>query len=139
MNNSFLRPYSEVWQLILSKNHTGRSALGLSGEIDWVCSQMNGGEIDWVCSRMNGASIVHTPYSICCRVYRLSLAATIYWIWRERNSRLFQGKTLPAPFLGSHIIAEVRACLCSWRGLKRTDENQLLVDVWGLSSRIIRS
>lgn len=49
MNNSFLRPYYEVWQLILSKNHTGRSALELSGEIDWVCS------------RMNGASIVHTP------------------------------------------------------------------------------
>ncbi|KAG5565583.1 hypothetical protein RHGRI_001484 [Rhododendron griersonianum] len=117
----FSCPYSkEVWQVVLSKNHITRSALGLLGEIDWVCSRMSGA-------------------SIRCRVYKLSLAASIYWIWRERNNRVFQGKSLPAPLLSSHIIAEVRACLYSWRGLQRTDEARLMSVVWGLSSRIFSS
>ncbi|KAI8555047.1 hypothetical protein RHMOL_Rhmol05G0143900 [Rhododendron molle] len=77
--------------------------------------------------------------SISCRIYKLSLAASIYWIWRERNNRVFQGKSLHAPLLSSHIIAEVRACLCSWRGLKRTEEARLMSVVWGLSSRIFSS
>ncbi|XP_058202835.1 uncharacterized protein LOC131317295 [Rhododendron vialii] len=114
----FSCPYSkEVWQVVLSKNHITRSVLGLSGEIDWVCFRMSGA-------------------SLRCRVYKLSLAAPIYWIWRERNNRVFQRKSLLAPLLSSHIIAEVRACLCSWRDLPRTDEARLMSAVWGLSSRI---
>ncbi|XP_058216810.1 uncharacterized protein LOC131327682 [Rhododendron vialii] len=114
----FSCPYSkEVWQVVLSKNHITRSVLGLSGEIDWVCSPMSGASLHY-------------------RVYKLSLAASIYWIWHERNNRVFQRKSLPTPLSSSHIIAEVRACLCSWRGLPHTDEARLMSAVWGLSSRI---
>lgn len=48
------------------------------------------------------------------------------------------GRATPASMLGDKIIDEVRACLCSWRGVKSTDENRLLVNFWHLSPRIFR-
>ncbi|KAH7840791.1 hypothetical protein Vadar_021656 [Vaccinium darrowii] len=39
-------------------------------------------ERSWACSYKAGKSLEHL-------VYRLSLAASLYWIWRERNLRIF--------------------------------------------------
>lgn len=45
----------------------------------------------------------------------------IEWVWREKNRRQFQGLSMPAIALGSLVVGNVRACLCSWRKLKPTD------------------
>ncbi|KAI8573292.1 hypothetical protein RHMOL_Rhmol01G0266900 [Rhododendron molle] len=62
-------------------------------------------------------------YSDSCpnRVYKLSIAASIYLIWRERNRRQFQGVSVPAQTLGNQIIEEVRGRLCSWRNVKNSN------------------
>ncbi|KAI8572462.1 hypothetical protein RHMOL_Rhmol01G0200700 [Rhododendron molle] len=73
--------------------------------------------------------------SCLCTVYKLSLAASIYWIWRERNKRIFQGQGASASSLSSLIIDEIRACLCSWRGVKPCDTTRLVARTWCLSSR----
>lgn len=61
------------------------------------------------------------------RVYKLSMVAAIYRIWRERNNRQFEGPSVTAPALGALIMEEIRACLSSWRSLKPGDANRLLV------------
>lgn len=58
-------------------------------------------------------------------------------MWRERNRRQFQGLSMPALALGSLFWDYVRACLCSWRKLKPTDDNRLLARNWNLSPRVL--
>ncbi|KAI8524423.1 hypothetical protein RHMOL_Rhmol13G0149100 [Rhododendron molle] len=74
--------------------------------------------------------------SYTSEVYKLSLATAINWIWRERNKRIFQGRGVSSSVLGGLVIEEVRACLCSWRGLRLCDGTRLLARSWSLSSRI---
>lgn len=60
-----------IWKVILLKNNIARPCYGLASEIDWV--------------------MTHRSSDSCpCRVYKLSLAAAIYGLWRERNRRQFQ-------------------------------------------------
>lgn len=46
---------------------------------------------------------------------------------------------MPALALGSLVGDNVRACLCSWRKLKPTDDNRLLARNWNLSPRVFGS
>ncbi|KAI8525085.1 hypothetical protein RHMOL_Rhmol13G0200500 [Rhododendron molle] len=54
-------------------------------------------------------------YSNSCsnRVYKLSIVASIYWVWRECNRRQFQRVSVHAQTLGSQIIEDIRGHLCS--------------------------
>lgn len=84
------------WGLVLQKNGVSRPPMSLSLEASWVLSNRSGN------------SCLHI-------IFKLSLAATIYWLWRERNCRVFQGKMSEAVDLFGRIEDEIRACLCSWR------------------------
>ncbi|KAI8573291.1 hypothetical protein RHMOL_Rhmol01G0266900 [Rhododendron molle] len=88
--------------MVLHKNNIQRPCFGLASELDWMCAHR---------------------YSDSCpnRVYKLSIAASIYLIWRERNRRQFQGVSVPAQTLGNQIIEEVRGRLCSWRNVKNSN------------------
>ncbi|KAI8551380.1 hypothetical protein RHMOL_Rhmol06G0181400 [Rhododendron molle] len=66
-----------------------------------------------------------------------SLAATVYAIWRERNYRVFQQKSLPADRVVQTTINSIRAFLSSTKGALRTLANRLLCATWGLSERSI--
>lgn len=88
-------------EMILLKNNVQRPCSGLAMELEWTCALKSS----------DSAS----------NMYKLSVAAAIYWLWRERNRRQFQGVGLPAQNLGAQIIDEVRSCLCSWRNVKRSD------------------
>lgn len=97
-----------VWDMLLRKNIIIRHGFGLQGEVEWLCSHRKGD-------------------STACRV-KDSFAAAVYWLWKVRNFRQFQGKAMPAPMIGAQIVDKVRACIASWRRLKPTFENRLIID-----------
>ncbi|KAI8572253.1 hypothetical protein RHMOL_Rhmol01G0183600 [Rhododendron molle] len=105
---------------MLGKNTIVRPCYGLAREIDWLCTHMRAD-------------------SYTQRTYKLSLAASIYWIWRERNARVFKGISTSAESLWSKIADEVKACMCSWRRIKPNDENRRLVRSWSVHSSILAS
>ncbi|KAI8548670.1 hypothetical protein RHMOL_Rhmol07G0292500 [Rhododendron molle] len=58
---------------------------------------------------------------------KLSLAATVYWLWREWNLWLFQQKGMDFSLLQLSIIEDVCACLSSWRGIRDSAQNLSIV------------
>lgn len=59
-------------------------------------------------------------------VLKLSLAAVVYGIWRERNCRVFNHQQSNPGDLIAQIRMDLRAYLTSWRGVKKTDDNHLV-------------
>lgn len=89
----------QVWSFILLQNGISSGPMDLVGALSWI-RQYRGGN-----------SMVHT-------VWKLSFAATIYWLWKERNKRVFQLQGLDCSSLQQLIIDDIRACLSSWRGFQ---------------------
>ncbi|KAE9457723.1 hypothetical protein C3L33_10378, partial [Rhododendron williamsianum] len=115
-NNRFdLTWKGHVWTFFLGLNNIGRDDLGFADEVAWACSHRTGSSLD------------HT-------IFRLSLAASLCWIWRERNSCVFQHQIRTAEGLITLIEEEVRACLASWRRVERNDANILLAMEWRVST-----
>lgn len=77
--------------------------------------------------KWSGYALKGKGNSIACRV-KDSFAAAVYWLWKVRNFRQFQGKTMPAPMIGAQIVDKVPACIASCRRLKPTFENRLIID-----------
>ncbi|KAI8530548.1 hypothetical protein RHMOL_Rhmol11G0068400 [Rhododendron molle] len=48
-------------------------------------------------------------------MYKLSLAATVYYLWRGRNSQIFQQKGVDSNTVVRRVLEEVGACACSQR------------------------
>ncbi|KAG5548401.1 hypothetical protein RHGRI_013927 [Rhododendron griersonianum] len=69
-------------------------------------------------------------------ILKLSLAATIYWLWRERNSRVFQNRSQDCSSLQGVIIDDVRACISSWRGVKASPQNSDIAASRKISGKI---
>lgn len=59
-------------------------------------------------------------------VYKISLPATIYCLWRERNSRIVCQKMDCAEGVIQSIVTELRYCISSWRNVKGTAANRQL-------------
>lgn len=57
---------------------------------------------------------------------------------RERNCRIFQEETSATTVL-IQIEEEVRACICSRRKMKKSDNNRLLANDWRVSHCIFAS
>lgn len=71
-------------------------------------------ERSWASSYKAGNSLEHS-------VYRLSLAASFYWDWREQNF---------IRDLISQIEGVVRACMASRWGIKKSGSKRLLALRW---------
>ncbi|KAG5564756.1 hypothetical protein RHGRI_000831 [Rhododendron griersonianum] len=83
-----------------------RAGLGLLGEVTWMIQY---------CA---AASFKHS-------VLKLSLAAVVYGVWRERNCRILRKQKTSLRNLIAKIKTDLRASLIAWGGVKRTDENRL--------------
>ncbi|KAI8567489.1 hypothetical protein RHMOL_Rhmol02G0126200 [Rhododendron molle] len=68
-------------------------------------------------------------------ILKLSLAATIYWLWRECNSRVFQNRSQNCSSLQGFIIDDFHACISSWRGVKASPQNRDLAASWKISRK----
>lgn len=58
-------------------------------------------------------------------VLKLSLAASVYGIWCERNSKIFLQKALEASALGSRICNNIRDAILAWRNIRSMQENRV--------------
>ncbi|KAI8543092.1 hypothetical protein RHMOL_Rhmol08G0191500 [Rhododendron molle] len=59
-------------------------------------------------------------------IYKLSLVASVYFLWGERNFKIFQGR--------SRDFDAIRVRLSSWTIVKFTTQNRGLCDDWLLDS-----
>ncbi|KAK4713160.1 hypothetical protein R3W88_019067 [Solanum pinnatisectum] len=57
-------------------------------------------EMDWAISYATGKAIQD-------EVYRMTLAATVYYVWQERNYRIFQKKERTAEVIIRSLIQEI--------------------------------
>jgi len=85
---------------------------------------------------MFGAESRGTSYLLRNAVYKLSLATSIYFLWGERNFRIFQGIARNEAAVSSAIFADDRAKLSTWSSVKFTSGNRKICDDWLLDSRI---
>ncbi|GJT28588.1 putative reverse transcriptase domain, reverse transcriptase zinc-binding domain protein [Tanacetum coccineum] len=68
---------------------------------------------------------------------RLVLAATSYYLWLERNGRLFKNKTLTLDQILDVIISMVRLKLVTFKFKKMSTGPRLLLDQWKIPSYYI--
>ncbi|XP_022030703.1 uncharacterized protein LOC110931626 [Helianthus annuus] len=95
-----------------------------------VRSFTNMGDVngDWsdIMAWMNHNSSLQKPDNV---ISRLVVAAATYFIWQERNSRLFSRNRRTAMVVSHEILTTVRVRLLSLK-FKRQFENRSLVDKW---------
>lgn len=109
---------SVVWSDVLKRNQIQRCP----GDWDF--------EIGWASLHWQGTGFSST---IC----KLALAATLYHLWRERNSRIFTQKLCSTADVTSAIIADVRGRVCSWGKVPYTRANAAICHNWNMSSSFL--
>lgn len=72
-------------------------------------------------------------------VLKVTLAAVVYGIWWERNSRIFQQKRSEPDVSGSKVCNNIRDAIVAWRNVSSTQENRVLCRNLGIPLRILRS
>lgn len=75
--------------------------------------------------------------SMLSSVLKLSLAASVYYIWEERNSRIFQQVRHDFMYVQRLIVEAVKAQMSSWRHMRMTTKNLALMLDWGLSASVL--
>ncbi|XP_058200946.1 uncharacterized protein LOC131315769 [Rhododendron vialii] len=112
---------SQLWSLLQMKFSSFCSLSILSQVVDWMVQH-------------------HTDTLFLNLVAKVIFAATIYHVWGERNRRIFQQhRGLDVRNLEAQICTEVRACISSWRGVKRIGVNLALCSRWRFSTCIFDS
>lgn len=86
-------------------------------------------EMAWAVDHVKGTALES-------RVFYITMAASIYHIWRARNFKIFQNVFQSKEVLLSRIIQEVRYCMATWRRFPKTAVNQKIVTEWGCSELI---
>jgi len=79
---------AEVWRSILHWQGITRNAMNWTSEINWAVHYMKG---------RSSKSLV----------YRMTMANTVYHLWLERNTKIFQQKQQSISYLTRHIIKEI--------------------------------
>ncbi|KAF7124821.1 hypothetical protein RHSIM_Rhsim12G0174300 [Rhododendron simsii] len=74
----------------------------------------------------------HSDSQFPSLVSKIVLAAAICHIWGERNRRIFQHCGLIVQLLEAKSVTDIRACLCSWRRVQKSDANLSLSSLWHL-------
>lgn len=67
---------------------------------------------------------------------KLCFGATIYWLWRERNSRVFGGKCSDAMIIVNLIKTITRERAMDLRKIKKSLANRRLASWWRLPNTI---
>ncbi|KAG5535179.1 hypothetical protein RHGRI_023085 [Rhododendron griersonianum] len=70
---------------------------------------------------------------------KCTLAATLYGLWQERNSRIFCAKMKDHTQVATDIANGIRTFLSSKRNVKQSSQNRSICEIWGLPHRIMQS
>ncbi|KAI8558970.1 hypothetical protein RHMOL_Rhmol04G0137700 [Rhododendron molle] len=101
--------FGDFGDKILARNGLDRPLLPLSQELEWAAQNREG-------------------KSLRDTIYKLSLADSIYVLWRERNLRIFQNKSRDVNGVTSEIFNSVRAKAISWSTIKFSAQNRQICD-----------
>ncbi|XP_058183535.1 uncharacterized protein LOC131301328 [Rhododendron vialii] len=74
-----------------------------------------------------------------CLFSKVALAALLYHVWGERNSRIFKGYGITVQQLEIKVRTDIRACVSSWRRIKRSSPNIALCSWWNIPFRVFGS
>lgn len=111
---------SSIWLTLCGKCNILPIMMSWEGTYRWLASSIKGN-------------------SLSSLITRLMFAAIVYGIWRERNSRIFHGKSFDAGYVCYEIVFWVRARVNSLRGLLPSQENSRFLHSWGISPAIFNS
>ncbi|GJS23740.1 uncharacterized protein Tco_0452372 [Tanacetum coccineum] len=75
--------------------------------------------------------------SVVSIIARVVVAATTYFLWKERNSRLFSKKILSIDNLVESICSTVRLKLVTFKFKKISSTSRLLLDLWKVPKKCI--
>lgn len=109
-----------VWQQLMSKN--------LAQGAPW---KLDDDALQWFCVDAEVKSLRSIGL-------KASLAAGVYGIWRERNTRIFQGKDMDAAQLSLKIVNDIRGFLRTKGKLQPSKNNNAFCSNWGLPTRLLR-
>ncbi|KAI8533302.1 hypothetical protein RHMOL_Rhmol11G0286700 [Rhododendron molle] len=101
-----------VWTCIRSKCCRHGDNLSLWAEVQWGSH--------------------HCSKSVSTIIYQWCLAASEYFLWRERNSRIFRQVGVDSYTLVKRIEEEIRACLVSLKLSIRSYDDAVVCHVWGI-------
>lgn len=85
---------SQVWEQLLGKNNISKRPDGLLRELDWICQHVKG-------------------RGMLQSIYKLSFAATVYYLWKERNAHIFQHKAEATEEVVQRMMSDLRRCISS--------------------------
>jgi len=108
---------SRIWANILARSGLTPLQMSWGGQIEWMASHWKG----------NSLSII---------IYKLSLAASVYSIWTERNHRLHANGCRDVGTITSSILDLLRCKLSTFRRVKDTRTNRMIQQKWGLQDHI---
>lgn len=108
---------SQLWQNIQRRNRSLYPLLDMAHIIDWLEKHASGSLFGGLLSK-------------------LSFAALLYYVWGERNMRIFQHHISSLLQLEAQISTNIRVCASSWRSIKKTDVNLALCVVWNIPHRV---
>ncbi|XP_058202567.1 uncharacterized protein LOC131317001 [Rhododendron vialii] len=74
----------------------------------------------------------HCSKSVSTIIYQWCLAALVYFLWRERNSRIFRQVGVDSYTLVKRIEEEIRACLVSMKLSIHSDFDAAVCQAWGI-------
>ncbi|XP_019253947.1 PREDICTED: uncharacterized protein LOC109232647 [Nicotiana attenuata] len=77
-----------IWEKLIQWMNVNRRPMELSQEIEWACNNVRG-------------------RSANAEIYRIALASCVYYVWQERNHRIFRAQLRPAGVLMKQIIQMV--------------------------------
>ncbi|KAG5562583.1 hypothetical protein RHGRI_005342 [Rhododendron griersonianum] len=80
--------------------------------LDWDLAS----EIQWGVFHCRTKSIQATTFKLC-------LLTSIYYLWRERNSKIFRQISSDSSSVVNLIMGEINECVCSWRRMVQSSKN----------------
>ena len=88
-----------------------------------------GNELQWAVEDCRGRSF-------CAKIRSLSIAAMVYFVWQERNNRIFKDARHSWEYVLTRIAENIRDVSWHWRA-RREYNNWLVCREWGLADHII--
>ncbi|KAL3528030.1 hypothetical protein ACH5RR_012686 [Cinchona calisaya] len=109
----------QVWCKVLNLSFVRKNMHSLAEELSWMSSH-------W------------SDATFPSRIKRLSLAVTVYHIWRARNLIMFQPGSVIAISLVAAIREDMQTIIAAWRMITKTNANSNLVLEWNLDFNCLK-
>lgn len=117
--------------LFFKCSYTARLWLHLLGKLGLQCFASTWAEtIEWGVAQLSGTSLLQI-------LGKLSFSSLIYFIWRERNARIFQHVSTESTVLMRQLETVVRLRVLSIKPFPKTDCNKHFAQVWCLSPSVL--